>query len=51
MPSEYYNQTQRIVVAILFHYVGYLVILVLDSVDYIKKIRIVYGGKIHYINK
>ena len=44
MEYDYKSATQSIVVAMFFHYIGYLVALILDSVDSIKKVRIVYGG-------
>ena len=35
--------TESIVAAMLFHYIGFLVILVIDSIDYVKKVLIVRG--------
>ncbi len=37
------SRVQSIIVAIFFNFMGYFVVLVLDSLSYIKKVRIVYS--------
>ncbi len=48
MDTSYKTSTQSIITAVFFHYIGYLAILILDSVDYIKKVRIVYGSNFFF---
>ena len=43
MESTYTKRTQLILIALFIHYMGYLIFLILDSLDYPKRIRISYG--------
>ena len=41
--DTYFNRTQAVLVAIFFHYMGYLILLILDAFDFPKKVHITYG--------
>ncbi len=43
MGTDYEDRTKAVLVAIFFHYLGYLTFLFLDAFHYPKRIRVAYG--------
>ncbi len=43
MDSTYENRTQLILTAIFIHYMGYFIILLMDSTDFPKRVSLRYG--------